>query len=135
MSEKRKEKLKKNLVKTGLMAQEDTLLEYLQANYVERLVGRMGQWKQGWVYFTQERFICPTGILDEDIVIPYKDIIRIDKCSQGIFPIGITITYKNPDTGELMSDSFSMMKREKWIRFLAEKAGISVQDSENWFSK
>lgn len=125
MNDKKKEKMKANLVKAGLMNQEDTIIECLQANYMERLIGKIGQWKQGWVYFTQERCICPTGILDNDIVIPYKNIRELGKCSQGLFPMGITITHENSETGELMTDKLSMTKREKWLDFLAEKSGVS----------
>lgn len=127
MNDRKKEKLKKNLVEAGLMEETDTIVECLQANYMERLIGKLGQWKQGWAYFTQERLICPTGVLNEDIVIPYKNIREIGKCSQGLFPMGIAITYENPKTGEVMTDKLSMTKREKWMDFMAEKAGIPRQ--------
>lgn len=128
MNDKKKEKLKKNLVDLGLMEQNDTLVECLQANYVEKLMGKMGQWKQGWIYFTEERIVYPTGLLDlnSNIVIPYKNIRQIGKCNQGFFPMGIIVTYEHPTTGELTTDRFSMSKRAKWMEFMAQKAGISL---------
>lgn len=125
MNEKKKQKLKNNLVKAGLMEQEDTIIECLQANYMQRVIGNMGQWKQGWIYFTEKQVIYPTGILDNDITISYKSIRKIEKCSQGIFPMGIALTYEEPETGNQITDKFSMTKRGKWMDFLADKAGIS----------
>jgi hypothetical protein len=122
MNEKRKEKLKDTLVKARLMTPEDTILECLQANYLERLAGRIGQWKQGWIYFTEEKILYPTGILDSDIVIPYDSIRKIEKCSQGIFPMGIAVTWQDPESGEWVTDKFSLSKRNQWIQFLTEKA-------------
>ena len=52
MNEARLEKQKAKLVELGVMQQEDTLIDFLQANYVEQLIGKFGQWKQGWAYFT-----------------------------------------------------------------------------------
>ena len=42
------EKQKQKLIELGVMEQEDTLVDFLQASYVERLVGKLGKWKQGW---------------------------------------------------------------------------------------
>lgn len=63
MNEAKLEKQKQNLVELGVMDPSDTLVDYLQASYVERLVGKMGAWKQGWAYFTEERLIVLTGLL------------------------------------------------------------------------
>lgn len=51
-----------------------------------------------------KRNICLVGFVGEKIVIPYKDIREIEKCYQGLFPMGI----------------------KKWLAFLEEKTGISV---------
>lgn len=119
-------KQKKNLVEAGIMKPEETLIEYLQANYVQRLVGKMGAWKQGWAYFTDERLIEITGLLNDNIIIPYKNIRGLGKCSQGLFPMGITITHEDAESGKVITDKLSMMKREKWLEFLSEKSGVSV---------
>lgn len=125
MNNKQKEKQTKNLIEAGLMEQSDSLVDFLQANYLQKLVGKMGTWKQGWLYFTEERIICPTGVLDENIVIPYKHIQQIEKCSQGLFPMGIAVTYKHLETGEVTTDKFSVSKRQKWIDFISEKSGVA----------
>lgn len=107
------------------MEQEDTIIECIQSSYRKKELAILSEWKPGWIYFTEKKVIYPTGILDNDIVIPYKSIHKIEKCCQGIFPIGIALTYEEPKTGNQKTNKFSMMKRGKWMDFLAEKAGIS----------
>ncbi|MFR1478962.1 MAG: hypothetical protein ACLSB9_26305 [Hydrogeniiclostridium mannosilyticum] len=120
MKESKLEKQKKNLLKIGVMEESDTLIDFFQVGYVERLVGRWGQWKKGWAYFTEERLIVITGLLEENIVIPYQKIQALEKCAQGITPIGIAVTYENM-AGEIVTDKLSMMKREQWMSFMAER--------------
>lgn len=121
MKESKLEKQKQNLVKMGAMEESDTLVDYLQASYIERLIGKWGQWKKGWAYFTEERLIIVTGLLEGNIVIPYKNIQSLEKCSQGFVPIGIAITYKNMESGEIVTDKVSMMKRDHWMAFMEER--------------
>ena len=121
MKETKLDKQKKNLVKLGVMEESDTLIDFLQANYIERLIGKLGQWKKGWAYFTEERLIVTTGLLEENIVIPYKNIQKLEKCSQTFMPIGIAITYENKESGESITDKISMMKRDKWMAFMEER--------------
>lgn len=120
------EKQKKNLVKLGLMEETDHLVDFFQASYVEHLVGKFGQWQQGWAYFTEERLIVITGLLEENMVIPYQNIRNLEKGAQGAVRIAITITYENPDSGEIVSDKVSMMKRDQWMAFMAERAHIAI---------
>ncbi len=46
MGETKLEKQKKKLVDAGLMTAEDNLIDFLQASYVERLIGKMGKCSQ-----------------------------------------------------------------------------------------
>ncbi|MBO5281939.1 MAG: hypothetical protein J6B43_02245 [Lachnospiraceae bacterium] len=108
------------------MEDTDQLIDFFQANYVERLVGKFGKWEQGWAYFTEERLIVITGILEENIVIPYQNIRALEKSSQGAAQMAITITYEDRNSGETVSDRVSMMKRDYWMAFMAEKAHISL---------
>ena len=121
MTEAKLEKQKKKLVELGVMQQEDTLINFLQANYVEQLVGKFGQWKREWAYFTQQRLIIITGVLEDNIVIPYESIRNLEKSNQGLFPMGITITYLN-ESGTSVTAKISISKRNKWIEFLQEKS-------------
>ncbi len=120
------EKQKNKLVEAGLMSQEDTLVDFFQANYVEHLTKRMGTWKQGWVYFTEKRLIVITGLLNSNIVIPYSEITQLEKCSQSLIPMGIAITHKDAESGALVTDKISLMKRVKWMEFMAQRAGITL---------
>lgn len=121
MKEAKLEKQKKNLVKIGVMEESDAVIDFFQAGYVERLVGKWGQWKKGWAYFTEERLIIITGLLEENVVIPYRNIKSLEKCSQSIVPIGIAITYEDMKSGEVVTDKVSMMKRDQWMAFLDER--------------
>lgn len=73
-----------------------------------------------------KRNICLVGFVGEKIVIPYKDIREIEKCYQGLFPIGIMVIYQNPESGDEIWEKFSVSGRKKWLAFLEEKTGISV---------
>ena len=120
MKESKLEKQKQNLVKIGVMEESDTLIDFFQAGYMERLIGKCCRWEKGWAYFTEERLIVITGLLEENIVIPYQNIRAMEKCSQGIAPIGIAITYENME-GKIVTDKLSLMKREQWMSFMAER--------------
>ena len=125
MNDKKKEKYRKQFTEAGLMAPEDVIVDYIQGNHFDTLVGRMGVWKQGWICFTQERIIYPTGILDEDIIIPYRSIRGLRKCSQGLFPMGIEVAYDNAKTGKQENERFSVSKRAGWLDFLSSKSGVA----------
>lgn len=120
------EKQKTNLVKLGLMEETDKLIDYFQAGYVERLIGKFGQWQKGWAYFTEERLIVITGLLEENIVIPYQNIRALEKRAQGVAQIAIAITYENMQSGEIVSDKISVMKRDQWMQFMAERARVAA---------
>lgn len=125
MKNSKLEKQQKKLVEAGIMDPSDALVDFLQASYVERLPAKLGKWKQGWAYFTEQKLIITTGFVGS-IVIPYKAIRELAKCSQGFIPIGIAITYEDEENGQLVTDRISMMKRDKWLDFLKQKSGISV---------
>ena len=124
MTEARLEKQKKKLVELGVMQQDDTLINFLQANYVEQLIGKFGQWRQGWAYFTEQRLIIITGLLEDNVVIPYESIRNLEKSNHGLFPMGITITYEN-ENGKSVTAKISISKRNKWIEFLQEKSHLN----------
>lgn len=126
MKESKIEKQQEKLLELDVMEKGDTLIDFFQASYVQRLIGKFGSWKQGWAYFTERRLIVFTGLLDDNLIIPYDRIQGLGKCTQSLLPIGIEITYEHLETGKTVSDKISMMKRDKWLKFLSEKAGISV---------
>lgn len=72
MKETKLDKQKKNLVELGVMEESDTLIDFFQASYIERLIGKWGQWKKGWAYFTEKRLIVTTGLLEKTLLFPMK---------------------------------------------------------------
>lgn len=126
MNDSKMEKQKERLVQAGLMEADDTLVDYVQTNNYHKLIAFIGEWKKGWSYFTEKRFIYSGGLLGENAVIPYTNIRSLGKCTQMLLPIGITITYEDTETGKTITSKFSMMKRDKRLDFLAEKTGISI---------
>lgn len=93
---------------------------------MERLVGKFGKWEQGWAYFTEERLIVIMIIFCGNIIIPYRIIHAPEKGTQRADQMTITITYENRNSGKTISDGVSMMKRDYWMAFMAEKAHISL---------
>lgn len=126
MRESKIAKQQDKLLELGVMEKGDTLIDFFQASYVERLIGKFGSWKQGWAYFTGRRLIVFTGLLEDNLIIPYDRIRGLGRCSQSLLPIGIEITYEHPESKKMVSDRISMMKRDKWLKFLSEKSGVSV---------
>ena len=120
MTDAQKENQKKNLIKLNLMTESDTLVDCLQASLYERILGPLGTWQQGWIYFTDKAMVYPGGVLREHIVIPYKDITALAPCTQFLLPLGIAVTYKGADGAE-KTQKFSMMGRGTWLAFLEEK--------------
>lgn len=121
------EKQKNKLVKNGFMKETEILVDCLQVNYLERLIGKWGNWKSGWAYFTEERLIVLAGVLTEPMNIPYQNIRKLDKCMQGLIPMGVAITYEDAKTGKTVTDKISLWKRDKWIAFMAEKAHLEIK--------
>lgn len=119
MTDEQKEKQKQNLVKQNLMAESDTLVDYLQAARYEKLLGFLGSWSQGWIYFTDKAIVYPL-LLGKSIVIPYKSITGVSPCTQFFMPMGIAVSYTDAE-GKPAEQRFSMMKRDGWISFIEEK--------------
>ena len=97
MSEKRFPEQEKMLLEAGLMAAEDTVLDSVAVNYVSPLIGPIGEWKKGWLYFTEERIVCPfSPPAQGGIVIPYAAITGLKTFSDGLVP-GLDVQYTAPD--------------------------------------
>lgn len=124
MNDAKKQKLKKMLVEQEMMEQDDNIVDCLQANCKQKLIGKIEQWQRGWIYFTENRVAYLGGFVGDHFVFPYKNIRGIKKCMQGIFPLGVAITYVNPANEQTVTTKFSMLGRGKWMNFLAEKAGL-----------
>lgn len=124
MKDAKKEKLKKKLVDLEMMEQDDTIIDALQANCRQKMIGKIESWCKGWIYFTEKRIVYSGGLVDDNFLIPYENIRGIKKCMQGIFPLGIAVTYENPENDGPVTTRFSMLGRGKWMTFLEEKSGL-----------
>ena len=120
MNEAKKEKLKKALNESGLLAPGDSCLDVVESNYYRALLGPLaGRWLAGKAYFTQEKFIWQGW--GDDIVIPYSQIRQMEKGFAVIWPIAVKITYQDD---KLCTKKFSIMGRQKWLDLLSDKAKV-----------
>ncbi|MGN0307133.1 MAG: hypothetical protein ACI4DN_02835 [Lachnospiraceae bacterium] len=124
MNEAKLQKQKDKLVKNKFMDENDNLLDYVQGNTRERLLGKWGSWKQGWIYFTEQKIICFWGIAGH-LEIPYNSISALGKCTQMFLPFGITITHTDKD-GNVVEDKISVQKRDERIKLISERSGVAV---------
>lgn len=118
------QKQKEKLVKNKYMDESDNLLDYVQGNTRERILGKWGQWQQGWIYFTERKILCFWGLTGH-LEIPYNSIHAIGKCKQMFLPLGITITHTDED-GKVVEDRISVQKRDGKIKIISERSGVEV---------
>lgn len=126
MDDAKLQKQKDKLVKNKFMDESDNLLDYVQGSTRERLLGKWGKWKQGWIYFTERKIICFYGLAGS-LAIPYDSISALGKCSQMMFPMGITITHTDED-GKVVEDRISVQKRDERIKFISERSGVAISE-------
>ena len=86
MKESKIEKQQRKLLELDVMEKGDTLIDFFQASYVERLIGKFGSWKQGWAYFTERRLIVFTGLLEDNLIIPYDRIRDLENAPRACCP-------------------------------------------------
>ena len=123
MKRNKMEKHIKNLTQAKLINAGENLIDCFQTNNFENLIFGFGEWKKGFGYFTDNKFIY--NRLLKIIEIPYTNIVSISKCKQMFLPMGIKITYNNGK--KEVTQKFSLQKRDKWIAFLSEKSGVSCR--------
>lgn len=124
MNHTKLQKQKNKLVKNQFMEENDNILDYVQGNTRERLLGKWGQWRQGWIYFTEKKIICFWGLVGH-LEIPYEQIQALGRCSQMFLPFGITITHTDKE-GKVVEDCISVQKREQRLKLISERSGVKV---------
>ncbi len=117
MKEQKKLKLEKSLLKNNLIEENELLVDAFEMNYISPVFGSFGTWSRGYGYFTDKKIIHTRGF--RNIMIEYKDIIKMERSRQFFLPIALKITYKKED--KIVTDKISLMKRENWIKFIEEK--------------
>ncbi len=115
-----KEEIKNSFVEKGFMSESEELLEVVQTT---RKVGKsiFATWKQGWGYYTNEQLIVISGMLGDDVCIPYKSIVEMNKCTQYLMPMGIQIVYKDSNN-VTRSEKISTMNRQKYMDLMQENS-------------
>ncbi len=119
------EKCKKDLVSAGRMQETETLIDAIQSSYFDALFFGMGQWKQGFGYYTDEQLIIIVGLGFTVVSAKYANIQKIRKCTQFFLPMGIEITYLDEKTNKSKVMKYSTTKREKFIELLTSKSGVT----------
>lgn len=133
MNDSTKKSEQEKMLQAGLITAEDTLLDGVRINHIS---GPMGMFvEQGWwAYFTNEKLILFLGaglgfggFSKKGIVIPYKNIKGIGKCSCRFLPMGVSIDYEVPESGDSCTEKIYFGPGGgKWKSLIAEKAGISL---------
>jgi hypothetical protein len=124
MNEKKLQKQKDKLVKNQFMEEDDNILDYTQGNTRERLLGKWGQWRQGWIYFTEKKIICFWGVVGH-LEIPYDRIQALGTFRQMFLPFGIAITHTDKE-GKVVEDRISVQKREQRLKLISERSSVKV---------
>lgn len=125
MNEKKNQKQKKNLITMGLIDERDNVVDFFNVTYAQRTISnRLRTWEKGWIYFTEEKIICLTGLLNDNIIIPYHRIQTMETFSYLLMPLGLDIKHISADGQQVLFDSFLIWKRRQWVDFLEKKSGI-----------
>ncbi len=125
MNSNQLDKRKKDLVSAGYMQETETLIDAIQTSYFDALFLGMGQWKQGFGYYTDEQLIIVVGMGFTVVSVKYANIKQIRKCTQFFLPMGIEITYLDEKTNKSKVVKYSTTKREQFIQLLASKSGVT----------
>lgn len=126
MNEAKAQKQKARLVQNKFMDEDDNIIDYVQGNTRERLLGKWGEWKQGWIYFTEKQICCFWGIAGS-LIIPYDSISALGTCKQMFLPLGIAITHTDKD-GKVVEDRISVQKRDERIKLISERSGVAISE-------
>ncbi len=116
------EKQHKNLLGAGLITEDEVLIDYKQCSCYKKVLG-IGKWEQGWIYFLETKiiYILGFGVLNEPIIINYKNVKEMERTKAMMLPFGLKITYTDEKSGETRVDEFSIQKRDEWIKFIEER--------------
>lgn len=125
MNDEKKQKQKKKLITMGLIDERDNVVDFFNVTYAQSTISkRLRTWEKGWIYFTEEKIICLTGLLNDNIIIPYHRIQTMETFSYLLMPLGLDIKHISADGQQVLFDSFLIWKRKQLVDFLEKKSGI-----------
>lgn len=122
--EKQREKWNKALVELKLMDEQDEVEDWVQANWLEITLKVFGSWQKGNLIFTKERLIFTTAFAVSNFSIKYEDIREINKCSVGLFPMGMIVSVYDSESDSIKKYKCSLSKRNVWMEYLSKKAKL-----------
>lgn len=116
------EKLLKEL---NCIGEDETIVEHIKGDYWKKeMLGR--NQVRGNYFFTEKHLVFCSGFGVCKVVMPYSEIKDIKTCMISMFiPTGIDVTGLDKETGKEGTYRFSVMKRDKWISFIKEKANLA----------
>jgi len=121
LTEANKVKWEETLRELELLGAEESIEEHTAGDYWP-FTGQV----RGNYFFTKDKMIFVSGFGLENFVIPYKNIKEIKKCMISLFiPTGIKITALDEEKGKDKKYKCSVMKRNNWIEYLAQKSGVN----------
>lgn len=120
MNENDLREIENSLIKANLMEENDTIEKDVAGDYWS-FINQI----RGHYYFTRERVIFVSGWGVKSFSIKYSDIRAIKKSLIGLFmPFGVTVTADMD--GQMKNYKFSLLNRNQWMEFLANKSGVLI---------
>ena len=101
---------KNTLVKKQLMDESDNLLDYTQGNTKERASRQNGgQWRPGWIYFTEQKIICFWGVLGY-LKFPTTVFVPLANLPKCFYHLGLR--------------SLILIRTERWLKTNLRKSAM-----------
>lgn len=115
--------IEQSLIDGKVMQPGDHIQEYIQGDYWEKFLCFYSQIR-GYYYFTNESVIFVGGLAGSTFWgVKYKNIKEMKKCNVAFFiPTGISITGYDEIKGKDVKYKLSVMKRQNWIDYIAQRA-------------
>lgn len=111
-----------NLIEASLMDKDDSVEIMEKGDYWEKFLIFNSQ-VRGVYYFTKKSIIFIGGLAGTtNFSIPYKSIKELKKCNVVLFiPCGVKVIFHDDKKGKDKKYTFSLLKRDKWIKFIEDK--------------
>ena len=108
-----------------LISDGEHVTEAVKGDYWEKLLCFYSQ-VRGEYYFTADKIMFAGGFAGStNWAVKFKDIKKIEKCSVGLFmPFGVRMHFYDEKKDKVRSYKLSLLKRETWIDYLTQKAGL-----------
>lgn len=121
MKQEELKEIENSLKEADLIDNDDSLIITEKGDYWERFLFINLQ-TRGYYYFTKKAIVFIGGLSTTKWSIKYKNIKSIKKCNVALFiPTSIKITAYDEKKNKDVTHKLSLLKRDKWIKFIEEK--------------